>query len=109
MTADEEPTTACGADRDSLTGLLLAPLPVGRARKRPGGSVWVWNPCRHRRDLRESQFLKPHIGPCCNALMAAGGQPCRHPPTTVIAGTAKGKPADLGVATMPWFRPILTR
>jgi len=41
MTVGGERAIACVADRDSLTGLLSGPLPIGLARKRPKGSVWV--------------------------------------------------------------------
>jgi hypothetical protein len=74
MTVGEERKIVFGADRDSLTGLPLAPLllrPLRSGREERKGL----NSLQASAGLEESQFLKPQIRACCNALMATRGSP----------------------------------
>jgi hypothetical protein len=72
MTIGEERKTALGANRDSLTGLLSASLSV-RARDEATGGTRGLKSLQASAGLEESQFLKPQIGACRNAPMAAKG------------------------------------
>jgi hypothetical protein len=74
MTVGEERKTALGANRDSLTGLLSAPLPAWIRDEATEGQRVGLKSLQASAGLEESQFLKPQIGACCNAPTATKGR-----------------------------------
>jgi hypothetical protein len=70
VTVEDERTKAYSAARDGVTLPAFVPTPPSAASMRPMRSPWGRKSFRHRRDMRESRFLKPQIEVCCNALIA---------------------------------------